>query len=290
MTNDTHCASSHESLDAIARIRKMERHGFALGTLCAVCARRLASHAATLEEAGVYPLCDECDPAADADVDPSDDADVDLPRRARRNPSAMTPDAIRRRELSSKGLCISGSEHGPATHGCRCAWCYAVHKLGLAAVLKLEARGEAPPRPRAPQNAALTTTPGGRMMGAMRVLMVVVMSLVVGCYPHGGGDPDALPDASPTADAGLMADVPTTAPCSTYVAMLAAGEIRMVRSGYRIIVARDSFSAYHGSTIQIGSGRVLVYAPQLAGDRLGAFGRVDAANPTQCVWEDYANN
>ncbi len=53
----------------------------------------------------------------------------------------------RRAVLARDGLCINGATHGPATHGKKCAWCAAVHKLGLSVVLELAARGEAPPRP-----------------------------------------------------------------------------------------------------------------------------------------------
>jgi hypothetical protein len=50
----------------------------------------------------------------------------------------------RRRDLAAKKLCINGESHGPATQGCRCNWCAAVHKKGLRKVL---ADPAAPPRP-----------------------------------------------------------------------------------------------------------------------------------------------
>lgn len=34
----------------------------------------------------------------------------------------------RRDELRREGLCINGRDHGKATHGCRCATCYATHR------------------------------------------------------------------------------------------------------------------------------------------------------------------
>lgn len=55
--------------------------------------------------------------------------------------------AMNRRERAQRGRCINGTRHGKATKGIRCAWCWAVYKLGLPAVLKLDDRGEAPPRP-----------------------------------------------------------------------------------------------------------------------------------------------
>ena len=41
----------------------------------------------------------------------------------------------RRATLSREGVCINGRSHGKATDGCRCRWCYAVHKYGLEVVL-----------------------------------------------------------------------------------------------------------------------------------------------------------
>jgi hypothetical protein len=37
----------------------------------------------------------------------------------------------RRARLRAKKLCINGIAHGPATHGCRCGWCFDVHKRGV---------------------------------------------------------------------------------------------------------------------------------------------------------------
>lgn len=51
----------------------------------------------------------------------------------------------RREELLAEKLCINGRDHGPQVNGLRCAWCAAVHSIGLARVL---ASPSAPKRPK----------------------------------------------------------------------------------------------------------------------------------------------
>lgn len=71
------------------------------------------------------------------------DSEIDRALREKRS-AAMSE---RRADLLARGLCLNGATHGPATHGRCCAWCRAVHNLGLPAVIELDAIGEAPPRP-----------------------------------------------------------------------------------------------------------------------------------------------
>lgn len=56
----------------------------------------------------------------------------------------------RRARLVADKLCINGKTHGPATHGCRCAWCDAVHRHGVAKVLEDPAAPARPPKYRVP--------------------------------------------------------------------------------------------------------------------------------------------
>jgi hypothetical protein len=41
----------------------------------------------------------------------------------------------RRSRLAEQQLCINGRSHGQATHGVRCQWCAAVHKIGVVRAL-----------------------------------------------------------------------------------------------------------------------------------------------------------
>lgn len=60
----------------------------------------------------------------------------------------------RRARLAAKKVCINGASHGPRTHGCRCAWCDAVHRHGVAKVLEDPAAPARPPKYRVPTIAA----------------------------------------------------------------------------------------------------------------------------------------
>lgn len=52
---------------------------------------------------------------------------------------------VRRTVLTAAKVCINGWNHGPPAWGTsKCAWCHAVHKRGVLAVLTDPA---APPRP-----------------------------------------------------------------------------------------------------------------------------------------------
>jgi hypothetical protein len=42
---------------------------------------------------------------------------------------------VRRNNLANDGVCINGRSHGKATHGCRCEWCHAVHRIGVERAL-----------------------------------------------------------------------------------------------------------------------------------------------------------
>lgn len=54
---------------------------------------------------------------------------------------------IRRDALTAQGRCFNGSNHGPPTHGRRCAWCHSVHRIGLMATVKAHEQTGTPERP-----------------------------------------------------------------------------------------------------------------------------------------------
>lgn len=58
----------------------------------------------------------------------------------------------RRQKVAAAGVCINGDKHGPATDGCRCAWCGAVHRKGVRAVLADPNAPARPPGYRLPRN------------------------------------------------------------------------------------------------------------------------------------------
>jgi hypothetical protein len=53
----------------------------------------------------------------------------------------------RRADLAAAGSCINGQHHAKPTHGKKCDWCHLVHRVGLLGALRVEALGQAPPRP-----------------------------------------------------------------------------------------------------------------------------------------------
>lgn len=120
---------------------------------------------------------------------------------------------------------------------------------------------------------------------------VVLALTLFGCTSTHTSPEVPCPDASSAAvtiDAAPV-NIPPEAPCDTYEQLLDQQQIVMVRPGYEVLIARMPFVPLIGAGDSVlGNTRTLVYAPQLAGDRLGAIGRTDPNDPLHCAWEDAA--
>ena len=117
---------------------------------------------------------------------------------------------------------------------------------------------------------------------------ILIAILLAGCERAGVASmPDAAP-ASATDDAATApADVPAEASCDTYQQMIDAQQIVPARSGYRILVARVPFDPlWSEGDVVLNGNSVLVWGPEIAGDRIGAVGRIDQTDPTRCAWAD----
>lgn len=102
--------------------------------------------------------------------------------------------------------------------------------------------------------------------------------------------PAIMPPAEPCPDTAAMpVVVPSEAPCSVYERLDVERKILPVAPHIRILVARVPFDPLWGEGDPIFDGAmILVWGPKMAGDRLGAVGRIDPSDPTRCAWEDAA--